>query len=209
MVAGERRWRAAQIAGLDHIPALVREVPDEAAMAMALIENIQREDLNPIEEAAGIQRLIDEFNMTHEQIANALGKSRTTVSNLLRLLALPDNIKEMINHKQLEMGHARALLSLSAEQQILIAKIIIERSLSVRETEDLVRKTLASNSNPMTESKLTIETDPAIYQIQQQLSDAISCKVNIKQNAKGRGKLMINYRSPLELERLYELLTSK
>src|SRR5580698_9844998 len=150
IIAGERRWRAAQMAGLTEIPAVIRDVPDEAAVSMALIENIQREDLNPLEEAAALQRLIDEFGMTHQAAADAVGRSRAAVSNLLRLMELADEVKEMLEQRRIEMGHARALLGLaSRRQQIEVAALVAKKSLSVRDTEALVRRII----NPQTESK--------------------------------------------------------
>lgn len=196
IIAGERRFRAAKLAGLTTVPALVRELPDEAAVAIALIENIQREDLNPIEEAIALQRLIGEFSLTHEQVANAVGKSRAAVSNLLRLLALPDFIKQMLAAGKLEMGHARALLSLSAEEQTKLAKIIAENNLSVRETEDYVRKSMGSQQK----TPKTVEKSAFSHATQQRLVQHFGLPVVIQQNAKGRGKLIIKYKNAKQLE---------
>ena len=166
IIAGERRWRASQQAGLDKIPAMVREVPDEAAIAMALIENIQREDLNPIEEAVALQRLQQEFQLTQQQVAEAVGKSRVTITNLLRLIALPEEIKILLSHGDLEMGHARALLGLPAERQIEGARHVVARGLTVRQTEALVRQWLNTKEKPVIETKV----DPDISRLEQRLA---------------------------------------
>lgn len=197
IIAGERRWRAAQLAGLTEIPVIIRHIPDEAAIAIALIENIQRENLNPIEEAIAMQRLSDEFTMTHQQLADTVGKSRASVTNLLRLLALPDEIKNMLEGGQLEMGHARALLTLPEALQLEATKIIISRGLSVRETEHLVRRLQA----PSTETAEK-ELDPDLINIQEDLSRLLKLRVAIQCNAKGKGKLVIHYRSLAELNGL-------
>ena len=202
IIAGERRWRAAQLAGLNAVPVIVRDIPDEAAIAIALIENIQRENLNPIEEAIALQRLIDEFGMTHQQAAEAVGKSRATISNLLRLLALPDEVKAMLERGQLEMGHARTLITLPAAVQLETASLILARELSVRETEDLVRK-LQNNEVP-TMTKSIKPMDPDVLKLQNRLSQQLRTKVAIKYNAKGRGKLIIHYKNLTELDRLLE-----
>ncbi len=194
IIAGERRFRAAQIAGLNEVPAIIRNIPDEAAIAIALIENIQRENLNPIEEAIALQRLIDEFGMTHQQVAEAVGKSRTSVTNLLRLLALPEEIKTLLEHGQLEMGHARTLITLPVSSQLEIAQIIVARGLSVRETENLVRRL----QTPLTENS-TKPLDPDIVHLQERLANQLKLRVAIQCNAKGKGKLVIHYRSLAEL----------
>jgi ParB family chromosome partitioning protein len=197
IVAGERRWRAAQLAGLKEIPAIVRDIPDEAAVAIALIENIQREDLNPVEEATALQRLLEEFSMTHGQVADAVGKSRATVTNLLRLLSLADEVKKMLEHGDLEMGHARALLSLTPDLQIDTAETIVNKGLSVRETEELVRRLqlplLPSMPKPV---------DPDVRRLQEDLATRLKLEVAIQHNAKGKGKLVVRYKSLTELDSL-------
>lgn len=197
IIAGERRWRAAELAGLTEVPVIIRHIPDEAAIAIALIENIQRENLNPIEEGIALQRLIDEFSMSHQAIADALGKSRATISNLLRLLTLPDEVKTMLEKGQLEMGHARTLITLPESAQLETANLIVSRGLSVRETENLVRRL----QNP--QAKLGKEAlDPDIVHLQENLSRQLKMKVAISCNAKGRGKLVIHYRNLTELDDL-------
>jgi ParB family chromosome partitioning protein len=196
IVAGERRWRASHQAGLEKIPAMVRELPDEAAIAMALIENIQREDLNPIEEAVALQRLQQEFQLTQQQVAEAVGKSRVTITNLLRLIALPEEIKTLLSHGDLEMGHARALLGLPAEQQVEGARHVVARGLSVRQTEALVRQWLNSKEKPVTETK----TDPDINRLEQRLAERLGSPVQIKHGQKGKGQLVIRYNSLDELQ---------
>ena len=196
IIAGERRWRASQQAGLDKIPAMVREVPDEAAIAMALIENIQREDLNPIEEAVALQRLQQEFELTQQQVADAVGKSRVTITNLLRLIALPEEIKTLLAHGDLEMGHARALLGLPLEQQVEGARHVVARGLTVRQTEALVRKWLNSKDKPAEKAK----ADPDINRLEQRLAEKLGAPVQIKHGAKGKGQLVIRYSSLDELQ---------
>lgn len=195
IVAGERRWRAAQLAGLTEIPALVKDIPDEAAIAIALIENIQRENLNPIEEAIALQRLIDEFAMTHHQVAEAVGKSRATVTNLLRLLTLIDEVRAMLEHGDLEMGHARALLSLPGALQIEAAQNIVNKRLSVRETEDLVRRLQLPNLPEMPKS-----IDPDIRRLQDDLAERLRLSVAIQHTSKGKGKIVIRYSDLAELD---------
>ncbi|MDH5544491.1 MAG: ParB/RepB/Spo0J family partition protein [Gammaproteobacteria bacterium] len=197
IIAGERRWRATQMAGLDKIPAIVRDIPDEAAVAMALIENIQREDLNPIEEAMALQRLIDEFSMTHQQAADAVGRSRAAVTNLLRLLSLSDTLKQMLTNGDLEMGHARALLALSASDQLQAAKIVQSKGMSVRETEKLVRKILDRAEKPKVADK---KDDPNIRKFQDHLSEILGAKIKFAHQDKGNGKVEIFYNSLEELE---------
>ena len=196
IIAGERRWRASQQAGLDKIPAMVREVPDEAAIAMALIENIQREDLNPIEEAVALQRLQQEFELTQQQVADAVGKSRVTITNLLRLIALPEVIKTLLAHGDLEMGHARALLGLPLEQQVEGARHVVARGLTVRQTEALVRQWLNSKDKPAEKAK----ADPDINRLEQRLAEKLGAPVQIKHGAKGKGQLVIRYSSLDELQ---------
>jgi ParB family chromosome partitioning protein len=196
IVAGERRWRASQQAGLERIPAMVRELPDEAAIAMALIENIQREDLNPIEEAMALQRLQQEFQLTQQQVADAVGKSRVTISNLLRLIALPEEIKTLLSHGDLEMGHARALLGLPAEQQVEGARHVVARGLTVRQTEALVRQWL--NGKPKVEA--AVKADPDISRLEQRLAERLGSPVQIKHGQKGKGQLVIRYSSLDELQ---------
>lgn len=196
IIAGERRWRASQQAGLDKIPALVRDVSDESAIAMALIENIQREDLNPIEEAVALQRLQQEFQLTQQQVADAVGKSRVTISNLLRLIALPEEIKTLLSHGDLEMGHARALLGLPAEQQVEGARHVVARGLTVRQTEALVRQWLNSSERSTDRPK----SDPDIVRLEQRLAERLGSPVQIKHGEKGKGQLVIRYNSLDELQ---------
>lgn len=195
IIAGERRWRAAQMAGLDSVPVFIRDISDEAAMAMSLIENIQREDLNVMEQAIALKRLGDEFNMTHEAIANAVGKSRVTISNLLRLLQLTPSVKTMLEKGELEMGHARALLSLDMTQQAQLARTVVTRNLSVREIENLVRQ----QSTKTTVHKAP-KVDPNITHLQSKLSDKLGARVTIQHAKTGKGKLTIYYHSLDELE---------
>ena len=199
IIAGERRWRATQIAGLHEIPAVVRDVPDNAAIAMALIENIQREELNPMEEARALQRLIDEFEMTHQQAAEAVGRSRAAVSNLLRLLTLNDDVKKLLENGDLEMGHARALLALQGTPQSEAARSVVAKGLSVRETEKLV-KHLQQPAAP----KVTPKADPDIQRLEQDLSDRIGARVAIQHGRKGSGKMVIQYNSLDELDGILE-----
>jgi ParB family chromosome partitioning protein len=196
ILAGERRWRAAQLAGLHEIPALVREVEDRAAIAIALIENIQRENLNPLEEAKALDRLIREFELTHEQAAEAVGRSRAAVSNLLRLLELEAAVKEMVEHGVLEMGHARALLALSGARQVEAARQVKARGLSVRATEGLVRQLQQPHrSRPAAGPK-----DPNIQQLESSLADTLGASVQIRAGRGGKGKLEISYNSLDELD---------
>ena len=198
IIAGERRWRAAQMAGLEEIPAVIRDVPDEAAVSMALIENIQREDLNPLEEAAALLRLIDEFGMTHQAAADAVGRSRAAVSNLLRLMELADEVKELLEQRRIEMGHARALLGLtSRRQQIEVAGLVAKKSLSVRETEALVRRIINPQSDKPQESPAV---DPDIQRLERELADKLGAKVAFQHTASGKGKLVVTYNTLDELE---------
>ncbi|NTV09814.1 MAG: ParB/RepB/Spo0J family partition protein [Zoogloea sp.] len=195
IIAGERRWRASQIAGLIDVPCLVREIPDEAALAMSLIENIQREDLNPLEEAAGIQRLIDEFGMTHQQAADAVGRSRPATSNLLRLLQLCAPVQDLLMAGDIEMGHARALLPLDGAGQISLANQVAARGLSVRETERLVNHTL----NPRQKKPVQLP-DRDILRLEEEISDNLGATVKIKANQKGAGQLTIAFGSLDQLD---------
>ncbi len=197
IIAGERRWRAAQIAELESLPCLVREIPDEAALAMSLIENIQREDLNPLEEASGIQRLIDEFGMTHQQAAEAVGRSRPAASNLLRLLNLATPVQEMLMAGDIDMGHARALLPLDAAGQIQIAHQVAARGFSVRETERIVARLL--NPRP---AKARREADRDLVRLEEEIADAIGATVRIKANSKGSGEVAIRFGSLDQLDGL-------
>ena len=198
IIAGERRWRATQLAGLDSIPALVRPVSDEAAIAMALIENIQREDLNAMEEALALSRLQQEFDLTHQEVADAVGKSRTTVSNLLRLMTLREDVQRMLEHGDLELGHAKALLGLPAEIQSQAASSVVSKGLSVRQTEALVRSKLAELDSPKTKNKPAM--DPDIRKLQDQLSEKVGVPVTIDHSVKGKGKLVLKYNSLNELD---------
>ncbi len=198
IVAGERRWRAAQLAGLESIPALVRRVPDEAALAIALIENIQREDLNPLEEAGALQRLVEEFGMTHQQIGARVGRSRAAVSNMLRLLTLNLDVRELLAQGKLEMGHARALLALSGNAQSQLARQVVQQGLSVRATEAFVRRRMKPGSGRKGVRRGT--SDPDIRSLQQDLSERLGTRVRIAHRRGGRGKLIIEYGSTEELD---------
>lgn len=197
IIAGERRWRAAQIAGLHQVPAVVRDVPDRAAIAIALIENIQRENLNPLEEAQALQRLIGEFNMTHQQAAEAVGRSRAAVTNLLRLLELTAEVKELVERSELEMGHARALLALKGNAQTEAARRVVARHLSVRDTESLVRRLLKENGGF---PKSPRRVDPNIRQLETELTEKLGAKVSIEAGSGGKGRLIIQYTSLDELD---------
>ncbi len=199
LIAGERRWRAAQLAGLQEIPAVVRDVPDQAAMAIALIENIQRENLNPVEEAHALHRLIDEFDMTHQQAADAVGRSRAAVSNLLRLLDLSPDVKALLENGDLEMGHARALLSLNADQQGQVARQVVAKGLSVRETEHLVRRLQRAAPGDRPQSSVPAP-DPDIRRLQDDLSAQLGAMVKIQHTARGKGRLVVHYNSLDELD---------
>jgi len=201
IIAGERRWRAAKLAGLTQVPVLLRKVPDNAALAMALIENIQREDLNPLEEAIGIQRLIDEFQMTHQAAADAVGRSRSAASNLLRLLKLPQTVQDLLLEGSIDMGHARALISLENAQQVLLANKIVLQGLSVRETEKLVQQlTELAETKPENSDKQEKKTDRDTLKLQEEMSEQLGARVEIKPNKKGGGKLIIEYASNDHLE---------
>ncbi len=195
IIAGERRWRASKLAGLKTIPALVRDVSDEAAIAMALIENIQREDLNPIEEAVALQRLQKEFELTQQEVANAVGKSRASVANLLRLTGLPDEVKTLLAHGDLEMGHARAILGLPAEHQVEAARHVVAKALTVRQTEALVR-----NMQEDKPAKEKAAPDPDVKRLELKLAERLGTQVQIKQGQKGKGQLVISYGTLEELQ---------
>lgn len=197
LIAGERRWRASQLAGLDTIPAVIRELDDRTAAAISLIENIQREDLNPLEESRALQRLIDEFTMTHQQVAESVGRSRTAVTNLLRLRELNEDVKTLVDERQIEMGHARALLAITGSEQSRLAKHVADKGMSVRETEALVRRHL----NPETHAvAATPRIDPDIKRLSEELSERIGAPVTIENKAGGKGKLVITYSSLDELD---------
>jgi ParB family chromosome partitioning protein len=198
LIAGERRWRATQMAELDSIPAIIRDVPDEAAIAMALIENIQRENLNPIEEAFALQRLQDEFGLTQAQVAEAVGKSRTTITNLLRLIGLSEDVRIMLEHGDLEMGHGRAMLTLAPELQMQVAKQVVAKSLSVRQTEALVRRVQQETPDSKSRKKGTV--DPNIRALQDDLAERLGARVSIDHGQRGKGKLVIEYSSLDELD---------
>jgi len=199
IIAGERRWRAAQMAGLDEIPAVVRQVDDEAAIAMALIENIQRENLNPLEEAGALQRLVEEFDLTHQEAAEAVGRSRAAVSNLLRLLELSDRVKSMLESRELEMGHARALLSLTnARQQLDAALEVVRKGLTVRATEELVRR-MQSGKTPKKKAPVA-QANADIRRLETEISDKLGARVRIDHTTKGHGKLVISYNTLDELD---------
>tara|TARA_Y100000996_G_scaffold407997_1_gene386328 strand:+ start:60 stop:953 length:894 start_codon:yes stop_codon:yes gene_type:complete len=195
IIAGERRWRASQMAGLSSIPAVVKQVSDEAAIAMSLIENIQRENLNPIEEAMALKRLQDEFELTQQEVASAVGKSRATVTNLMRLIGLHIDVQKMLQVGKLEMGHARALLTLSETKQVEFAKLVANRGLSVRQTESLVR-----NVNTGSELDRKKSIDPNIKKLEEDLGEKLGAKVIIQHTEKGKGRLVINYNSLDELD---------
>ncbi len=195
IIAGERRWRASQLAELAEVPVVIREINDEAAVAMALIENIQREDLNPVEEATALQRLIDEFQLTQQEIAKAIGKSRTTVTNLLRLLVLPTDVRTMLERGDLDMGHAKVIMTLPEQDQLQIARTITSKGLSVRETEKLAQRIKAPHE---TVTKTVV--DPHIQQLQTRISEKLAATVAIQHSAKGKGKLVIQYHNLDELD---------
>lgn len=204
LVAGERRWRAAQLAGLQKIPALVRELDARSTAAIALIENIQREDLNPLEQAQAFMRLIDEFDLTHQQVADSVGRSRAAVSNLLRLLDLAEPVKQQVNKGLLDMGHARALLALIRHDQIEIARLVVHRGLSVRETELLVKKTLAKQSGGAQKAAVK---DPDVRSLENRISEKLGAGVKIKAGKKGAGQLIISFNSSAELDGILEHLS--
>lgn len=198
IIAGERRWRAAQLAGLTEVPALVREIADEAALAMSLIENIQRENLNPLEEAAGVQRLIDEFGMTHEQAANAIGRSRSATTNLLRLLQLAEPVQEQLITGDLDMGHARALLTLPRADQIALANRVVAQGLTVRDTEKLVAQGGVAEQG----GKRAASVPRDLAQLEEELSDLLGAAVSVQANARGAGKIAIRFNDLDQLDGL-------
>ena len=204
LIAGERRWRAAQLAGLQTVPVVIRDLDSKSAAAIALIENIQREDLNPLEESQALMRLIEEFDLTHQQVADSVGRSRTSVSNLLRLLDLAEPVKEQVNRGLLDMGHARALLALIRHDQIEVAAIVVNRGLSVRETEALVKKTLSDSSKKV--SSRDEAADPDIKRLETSISEKLGAAVKIKSGKKGSGQLIINFHNSDELDGILEHL---
>ncbi|MDY7025663.1 MAG: ParB/RepB/Spo0J family partition protein [Pseudomonadota bacterium] len=205
IIAGERRWRAAQIAGLETVPCLIREVDDEATIAMAIIENIQRENLNSMEEAIALDRLAREFDLTHQQTANAVGKSRTSVSNLLRLLSLELAVREQLERGDIELGHAKVLLSLKGQPQVQAAKQVALKALTVRETENLVKHWGQEAKSTPTKAPI----DPNIGALEQKLSDLLAAKVDVKHSTKGKGKLVIQYASLDELDGIIEKISGQ
>jgi ParB family chromosome partitioning protein len=205
ILAGERRWRAARLAGLQHVPAVVREVPDEAALGIGLIENIQREDLNPLEEANGLKRLIDEFHLTHEQVATAIGRSRAGVTNLLRLLELAPAVQEMVQDGAIDMGHARALLSLSKQRQVEIAGRVAADGLSVRETERLVQEASAAPRAQKAPAPARLDADGR--RLQEELAESLGATVHLKPRSGGRGSVVIDYANLDQLQGLVKRLT--
>lgn len=200
IIAGERRWRAAQLAGMSDVPVIIRDIPDEAAIAMSLIENIQRRDLNVIEEAEALNRLILEFQMTHQETAEAVGKSRAVVTNLLRLLKLNPDVRSFVEKGLIEMGHARALLALEGAQQSEVARLIVKRGVSVRQTEALIRRLNARKTG----QPVKVSSDPDIASLQNRLSETLSAEVAIQHGAKGKGKVVIHYHSIDELDGILE-----
>jgi ParB family chromosome partitioning protein len=203
LVAGERRWRAAQIAGLQKIPAVIRELDGKSAAAISLIENIQREDLNPLEESQALMRLIDEFDLTHQQVADSVGRSRASVSNLLRLLDLADPVKDLVNRGLLDMGHARALLGLIRHDQIEVGNIVVNRGLSVRETEALVKQALKGGPK---KKPVVQEPDPDIRRLETRISEKLGAAVKIKSGKQGSGQLIVSFHNSEELEGILDHL---
>jgi ParB family chromosome partitioning protein len=203
IIAGERRWRAARIAGLEEVPVVVRDVPDQAALAMALIENIQREDLNPLEEAQGVQRLVAEFKLTHQEAADAIGRSRAATTNLLRLLNLPKSVQELVFDGELDMGHARALLALDGELQVGTARKVAAKGLSVRETEQLVNDILHPKAR---QARVKARTGRDIQRLEEEVSEKLGTTVEIKVGKKGSGRLVVSYMSHEHLDDLLKRL---
>lgn len=202
LIAGERRWRASQIAGLHTIPAIIRDIPDQAAAAMSLIENIQREDLNPLEEAIAMSRLISDFGLTHQQTAESVGRSRTAVTNLLRLIDLEEKTKELLDQRQLDMGHARALLALNGSLQIETAQKVAKNQFSVRETERLVKKLNAPDADKTKSAPPQKALE--VLKLEESLAEKLGAKVNIQYNTKGKGKLIVEYNNLDELDGILE-----
>jgi ParB family chromosome partitioning protein len=196
IIAGERRWRAAQHAGMEKVPVVVRPVDDESALAMSLIENIQREDLNPLEEATALQRLIDEFRFTHQEVADAVGRSRSAVTNTLRLIHLAESVADMLTHGDIEMGHARALLTLETDEQAGIARTIVSKGLNVRQTEEMVRNL----GKPKPSGRKKSEPDADTRRLEQSLGQTLGQPVQIRHSSKGQGKLIVSYSSLDELD---------
>jgi len=205
IIAGERRWRAAKLAGLEEVPVIVRQVPDSAALAMALIENIQREDLNPLEEAGGVQRLVSEFKLTHQEAAEAIGRSRAATTNLLRLLNLQKGVQQLVFDGKLEMGHARALLALNGRQQESLAKKVADQGWSVRQTEQMVNATLHPKAKP----RRALRTDRDIARLEEKASEELGTSVEIRPGKKGAGKLVISYSGLDHLDDLLSRFTRK
>jgi ParB family transcriptional regulator, chromosome partitioning protein len=203
ILAGERRWRAARLAGLEHIPALVRDVPDEAALGIGLIENIQREDLNPLEEAAGLKRLIEEFKLTHDEVARAIGRSRAGVTNLLRLLELASAVQAMLQDGRIDMGHARALLALSKARQVEVAEQVAAKGLSVRQTEALVQQATAA---PSSARRAAPRLDADSRRLQEELAEALGATVHLKARTSGKGSVVIDYSSLDQLQGIVKRL---
>ena len=201
IIAGERRWRAAQMAGLTEVPTLIREIPDESALAMALIENIQRENLNPLEEAQGLQRLVDEFSMTHQEAADAVGRSRPAASNLLRLLQLVPPVQDLLMRGEIDMGHARAILPLSSALQIQVAQRVAQKGMSVRDTERAVQLALKPPKEPVAK-----KPDRDVLRLQEELSDLLGAQVEIRTNQKGAGKIQIDFGDLDQLEGILQRL---
>lgn len=201
IIAGERRWRAAQMAGLTEVPTLIREIPDESALAMALIENIQRENLNPLEEAQGLQRLVNEFSMTHQEAADAVGRSRPAASNLLRLLQLVPPVQDLLMRGEIDMGHARALLPLSSALQIQVAQRVAQKGMSVRDTERAVQLALKPQKEPVAK-----KPDRDVLRLQEELSDLLGAQVEIRTNQKGAGKIQIAFGDLDQLEGILQRL---
>lgn len=204
IIAGERRWRAAQLAGIDTVPVVVRKVSDRVTIAMALIENIQREDLSPLEEATALSRLLQEFEMTHQEAADAVGRSRTAVSNMLRLLDLAPAVKKLVDEKQLDMGHARAILGVEADDQIKVAHEVVKKGLNVRQTEQLVRKWKTGESDASNLAGKQIDSD--IQRLQDIVSEQLCASVSLTHSAKGKGKMVVQYNSLDELDGILEKL---
>ncbi len=207
IIAGERRWRAAQMVGLTEVPVVIRDLNDQAAMAMALIENIQREDLNPLEEAKALHRLSEEFGLTQQQVADSVGRSRVAVANLLRLLKLNPDVKTLLENGDLEMGHARALLGLDGQMQSNVARTVVDRGLTVRETEQLIRRTVQTSVAPAEPRKTSV--DPDVLRLQDNLSEALGAKVKIFHGGKGNGKIEITYHSLDELDGIIEHMSKR